>query len=93
MSKSKEIFFLVRNITVIYCVYLYFTPVNPESESYAAVTNYVDQLFYCRGEDAAKALTASQGKRFFGTLIEVQQHEGIGRCNGLDKQKIFSIKL
>ena len=61
------------------CVCLYLTPVNPESVSYAAVILIrVDQLFYCRGEDAAKALTASQGKRFFGTLIEVQQHEGIG---------------
>ena len=59
---------------------LYFTPVNHESKSYAAVTLIRDdQLSYCRGEDAAKALTASQGKRFFGTLIEVQQHEGIGR--------------
>ena len=55
-------------------------PVNPESVSYAAVTLIrIAQLFYYRGEDAAKALTASQGKRFFGTLIEVQQHEGIGR--------------
>ena len=76
------------------CICSYFTPVNPKSESYAAVTLIrVDQLFYYRGEDAAKALTASQGKRFFGTLIEVQQHEGIGRCTGLDKQKIFSVKL
>lgn len=31
-----------------------------------------------RAEDAAKALDASQGKRFFGAAIVVSQHEGLG---------------
>lgn len=33
----------------------------------------------CRAEDAAKALEASQGKRFFGASIVVSQHEGLGK--------------
>lgn len=40
----------------------------------------VNELIYVhfRPEDAAKAMSASQDKIFFGSKIKVSQHEGIG---------------
>lgn len=40
----------------------------------------MNELIYVhfRPEDAAKAMSASQDKIFFGSKIKVSQHEGIG---------------
>lgn len=45
----------------------------------------VNELIYVhfRPEDAAKAMSASQDKIFFGSKIKVSQHEGIGEWIGL----------